>query len=133
MFLLLITLFSVYAGNGDIVIRDQWMRPGAKKMATALYFTIENNGSIADTLYSVSSDVSKMIQIHETYSSGDMMGMREVKFIVVEPDSEFELKPGSHHIMVMRLIKDISINEEVEFTLHFKNAGDVKIIATAKK
>ena len=102
-------------------------------MATALYFTIENNGSSADTLFAVSSDVSKMIQIHETYSTGDMMGMREVKFLVVEPNSEFKLKPGSHHIMVMRLIKDISINEEVDFTLHFKNAGDVNINAKARK
>lgn len=133
MLLMSLILFSVYIGNGDITIKDPWMRPGAEKMATALYFTIENNGSLADTLFAVSTDVSKTVQLHETYSSGDMMGMREVEKIVVEPNSEFELKPGSHHIMVMKLLKDIFIDDEVEFTLHFKKAGELKITTQAKR
>ena len=68
-----------------------------------------------------------MVQIHETYESGDMMGMREVEMIVIQPNSTFELKPGSHHIMVMKLIKDISIADEVDFTLHFKRGGEINI------
>ena len=133
MFLSLLVLFSVYIGNGDIIIKDQWMRPGAEKMATALYFTIENNGSESDTLFAVSTDVSKMVQLHETYSTGDMMGMREVENIIIKPNSEFELKPGSHHVMVMKLLRDITVGDEIEFNLHFKIAGDIKITAKAKK
>lgn len=131
MFLALIIVVAGISGDGDIVIKDQWMRPGAKKMATALYFTIENNGSNADTLYSVSTEICKLVQIHETYSSGDLKGMREVDMIVIKPNSSFELKPGSHHIMVMRLVKDIAIGDESEFTLYFKKAGNIKITAKA--
>jgi copper(I)-binding protein len=121
MFLLLLILFSVYAGNADIVISDQWMRPGAEKMGTALYFEIKNEGAVADTLYSVSTDISNMVQIHETFSSGNMMGMREIGIIVVQPDASVNLKPGGMHIMVMRLKRDIKVNDEAEFILSFKN------------
>ena len=67
MLLILLILFGVLVGDGDITITDPWMRPGAEKMATALYFTIENNGKDADTLYAVSTDISMIVQLHETY------------------------------------------------------------------
>ncbi len=133
MLLSILILVTGFTGNGDIVIKDQWMRPGAEKMATALYFTIENYGSSADTLYSVSTDICKLVQIHETYSAGDLMGMREVKMIVIEPNSSFELKPGSHHIMVMRLVKDVATGNESEFTLYFKKAGKINVTVKARE
>ena len=102
-------------------------------MATALYFRIENSDEEADTLYKVESDISKRIEIHETYQSGEMMGMREVEMIVIESNSSFELKPGSHHIMVMKLIRDIPIGDEVKFILYFKRAGEINITAESKK
>jgi len=131
MLLALIIFMTEFSGNGDIVIKDQWMRPGAEKMTTALYFTIENEGTIPDTLYSVSTEICKMVQIHETYSSGDLMGMREVEMIVIQPNSSFELKPGSNHIMVMKLVKNIAVGDESEFTLYFRNAGKINITVKA--
>ena len=132
MNLILAILFFIVPAEEKIKTNGPWVRPSSEGMATALYFTIENSGEEADTLYKVDSEISKMVQIHETYQSGDMMGMREVEMIVIEPNSSFELKPGSHHIMVMKLIKDISISDEVDFMLHFKRAGELKITATAQ-
>jgi len=133
MNLLIAILFFVLPPEDKIKIDDPWVRPSSEGMATALYFTIENSSEEADTLYKVESDVSNRVEIHETYKSGDMMGMREVEMIVIEPNSSFELKPGSHHIMVMKLIKDIPIGDEVEFLLHFKRAGEINITAEARK
>ena len=133
MNLVLAILFVILPPEDKIKINDPWVRPSSEGMATALYFTIENSGEEADTLYKVESEISKRVEIHETYKSGDMMGMREVEMIVVEPNSSFELKPGSHHIMVMKLLKDIPIGDEVEFLLHFKHAGKINITAEAKK
>ncbi len=132
MFNLLAVLLMIFNPGNDIVIKDQWIRPGAEKMATALYFTLENNGSEADTLYAVKTDIAKMVQIHETYTDGDMMGMREIGEIIVEPGSSVKLEPGGMHIMVMRLKKDIKIGDEIDFTLYFRNADKILITAEAK-
>jgi copper(I)-binding protein len=133
MFNLLAVILMIFNPGDDIVIKDQWMRPGAEQMATALYFTLENNGSEADTLYAVETDIAKMVQIHETYSSGDVMGMREIGNIIIEAESSVKLEPGGMHIMVMRLKKDINNGDEIEFKLHFRKAGEISITAIAKK
>jgi hypothetical protein len=132
MNILLAILFVLFPSDDNIKIKDAWMRSSSEKMATALYFVIENNSEIADTLFQVDSDLAERVEIHETYSNGDVMGMREIEMIVVQPKSSFELKPGAHHIMLMKLKQDIKNGDKGEFTLYFKNAGEVKITAVAK-
>ncbi len=126
-------LFLFIQVSENIVVKDQWVRPGAKGMGTALYFTIENNGSEADTLYAVTSDISDKIMIHQTYSKGDMIGMKMVKEIVIEPGKAFKFEPGGYHVMVMKLKHDIKAGDETEFILHFKKAGEVSVTASVAK
>jgi len=133
MFQLLLILFVLFPVENKIEIKDSWLRPSSQNMATALYFTIENKSTTADTLFQVDSDIAVKVEIHETYSQGDMMGMRKVDFIVVDGKSSFDFKPGSYHIMVMKLKKDINEGDEEKFVLHFKQAGDISITAVAKK
>lgn len=130
---LLAILFVLLPVDDTIKINNPWMRPSSEKMATALYFIIENKSETADTLFQVDSDLAERVEIHETYSEGEMMGMRKVEFIVIEGNSSFELKPGAHHIMLMKLKKDIKDGDKAEFALQFKQAGEMKITATAKK
>lgn len=130
---LISVLLMLYISTNGIVIKDQWVRPGAEKMSTALYLTIENESSETDTLYSIDSEVSDMIQLHETYSKGDLMGMREIGQIVINPGEKVTLEPGGMHIMVMGLKKDLKIEDKVNFNLHFRKAGDIKITADVKE
>ncbi|MBK9098179.1 MAG: copper chaperone PCu(A)C [bacterium] len=133
MNILLAILFVLFLPEDKIKINNPWMRPSSEKMATALYFVIENKSETPDTLYQVDSDLAERVEIHETYSEGEMMGMRKVDMIIIEGKSSFELKPGAHHIMLMKLKKDIKDGDEGEFVLHFKQAGKIKITAVAKK
>lgn len=133
MNVLLAILFVLLPSDDNIKIKDAWMRPSSEKMATALYFVIENKSETADTLFQVDSDLAERVEIHETYSEGEMMGMRKVDFIVIEGQGSFELKPGAHHIMLMKLKKDLNDGDKGEFVLHFKQAGEMKITATANK
>ena len=125
-------LFILFPADDKIKIKDPWMRPSSEKMATALYFVIENKSETADTLFQVDSDLAERVEIHETYSEGEMMGMRKVDFIVIDGQGSFELKPGAHHIMLMKLKKDLNDGDRGEFILHFKQAGEIKITAVAK-
>ncbi|MDX1372377.1 MAG: copper chaperone PCu(A)C [Nitrososphaeraceae archaeon] len=132
MILLLIINLLFTPVKENINITDTWMRPNGKGMATALYFKINNTGSISDTLYKVESNLAQKIEIHETYESGDVMGMREVENIIIDPKTSFELKPGSHHIMLLKLKQDIKIGDKGEFILYFKIVGKITITAVAK-
>jgi copper(I)-binding protein len=133
MNILLAILFIYFQPENKVKIKDAWMRPSSEKMATALYFTIDNTSEIADTLFQVDSDLAERVEIHETYSEGEMMGMRKVDMIVIEGNDSFELKPGAHHVMLMKLKKNINEGDKGEFVLHFKQAGEINITAAAKK
>ena len=133
MNVILVLLLLFFPPEDKIKIKDAWTRPSSEKMASALYFAIENSGDAADTLFKVDSDIAERVEMHETYTEGEMMGMRKVDIIVIEGKSSFELKPGAHHIMLMKLRKDIKDGDEDEFILHFKQARKIKINATAKK
>jgi len=128
----LLLIFSNPSGNVKIV--DPWMRVGAQGQATGLFFKIENSSDKADTLYKVEFEPAKLVQIHETYDAGnDMMGMREVKQIVIPTKSTVELKPGSYHVMLMKLKQDIKKGFVGDFILYFKQAGKIMIKAEAKE
>jgi len=120
--------------DGQVKIVDPWMRVGAQGQATGLFFKIENNSDKADTLYKVEFEPAGKVEIHETYDAGDdMMGMREVGQIVIPAKTTFELKPGAHHVMLMKLKKDITKGYEGTVTLYFKKAGKIVIKAQAKE
>lgn len=133
MNLLLALLLTFFNPSDKIKIVDPWMRVGAEGQATGLFFKIENNSNQADTLYKVDFESAGKVEIHETYDAGDdMMGMREVKQIVIPAKSTFELKPGAHHVMLMKLKRDIIKGYEGNVTLYFKQAGKIVIKAQAK-
>ncbi|WP_337864586.1 copper chaperone PCu(A)C [Ignavibacterium sp.] len=133
MNLLLALLLFFSSPDDKIKIKEPWMRISAEGQSTALFMKIENTGDKADTLYKVECDFSGRVEIHETYKEGEMMGMREVPFIVISAKSTFELKPRSHHIMVIKLKKDIKKGTTEEFTLYFKQSGKMKVKATAQE
>jgi|SRR5690554_1570401 len=133
MKLLLLFLLFFLPLQDKISVENAWMRNASKGMNSALYFSLKNNSDKADVLYQVESSAAELVQIHETYEDGEMTGMREVKEIVIEPNSVFNFKPRSHHIMLIRLKKDLKEGSEEEITLHFKNAGPIKFKAQVRK
>lgn len=127
--IILSMLLLISNPSDKIKVKDPWMRVSAKGQSSALFMKIENKSEAADTLYKVEGNVSEKIEIHETFQKDDMMGMREVGFVVINPNSTFELKPRHHHIMLIKLNQDLKKGDEHEFTLHFKKAGAIKIKA----
>jgi copper(I)-binding protein len=109
-------------------ITDGWVRPGKAGMMSAAYFTLTNNTTTADTLISVSSEVSADIQIHESFEAeGGMMGMREIGKIAVAQHTIAELKPGGLHIMIIKPGEDINPGDSVAFVLEFAQGGERNI------
>jgi copper(I)-binding protein len=103
------------------------VRPAPSGGTSAAYFTYKNELSEADTLLSVSSNVSGMAQVHESYEAeGGMMGMREQEQIILQPGDSVQFQQGGLHIMLMSLSKDLVAGDSTEIQLEFARAGTIK-------
>lgn len=123
---------SAHAGDaklGDLTISNSWTRatpPNAK--AGGGFVTITNNGSEADRLVSVASDVAARVEIHEMAVVDGVMKMRELEAGIEVPAGEtVELKPGGLHIMFMGLKDKFVEGGDVPVALTFEKAGKVDI------
>ncbi|WP_378946819.1 copper chaperone PCu(A)C [Mesorhizobium sp. ANAO-SY3R2] len=115
---------------GELEIGHPWSRatPAGAKVAAG-YLTIKNNGSKADRLVSVQSDISDKAEIHEMgVDANGVMKMRQVTGGVEIPaGGEVALKPGSYHIMFMGLKAPKNEGETFAGTLTFEKAGTVTV------
>jgi hypothetical protein len=110
-----------------IEIHDSWMRPAAQGDNGAAYFLIHNHSSATDELTGASSDAAQAVELHETTMTGDVMEMKMVESVPLEPDAEIEFAPGGLHVMLIGLKQDLNLGDHIELTLHFKNQGNIKV------
>lgn len=118
---------------GDIKIEKAWTRAtpeGAK--AGGAFVTLTNQGSEADRLLDVRSDVAAKVEIHEMSMNDGVMKMQRLEDgLALAAGATVELKPGSFHIMMMGLQKAIGADEMVNITLVFERAGEVDVMFPA--
>lgn len=114
---------------GDIRVDRPWARPTvAAQTAGAIYLSIENRGKNSDQLVSVSSPASKNAEIHSMSMQDNVMKMREVPNIEIKPAERLVMNSGhGYHIMLVGLKQPLKIGDSLPLTLHFKNAGSIKI------
>lgn len=140
------------AESGNIRITGAWARPTAAmsmdKMATpqpgmgdmqmsgevtGAYMVIENIGSAADRLISVASDVSDMVQIHETTVESGMARMQEiVGGLEIPAGGKVELMPGGLHIMIMNVNRTLSPGDAISLTLTFESGTVITLDVPVK-
>lgn len=121
-------------GSDQLQLKNEWVRVSGEGMNTALFFDAVNGTAIADTILSAESEIAQIVEIHETYKmEGDMMGMRQVDFVAVPPNSTIQFKPRDLHIMLIKLKQDINLGDSVKAVINFKHAGKIKLIAIAKE
>jgi copper(I)-binding protein len=120
---------------GDLVIAQPWARATALGVPNGVvYLGVTNKGAAADTLISVSTEVSREAQVHETMDNmpgmEGMMSMEPVKDgVAIPPGKTVTLKPGGLHIMLMGLNRQLKPGDTVPLTLTFEKAGKVDVTA----
>jgi copper(I)-binding protein len=114
---------------GNIEVGHPWAKATVPGQPVAGGFLkITNNGSEADRLVKVSSDVSDNIQLHDMKIEEGIMKMGEVAGgIEVAPGATVELKPGALHVMFMGIKAPFKEGEAVKATLTFEKAGTVDV------
>lgn len=124
---------TVNAEADVIKITNAWVRPAAKNRNTGIFFNVVNKTDQKVTLFEAKSNVAEKTQIHETFKkSNDMMGMREVEYIVVEPKEIFQFKPMSYHVMLINLNEDLTEGMSVELTIVYNNGDEITFTAPVK-
>ena len=106
------------------VWHDDWWRPATESG----YLTIENRGSAADRLVSVSGDIAGRIELHEMAMDDGVMKMRPLeKGLTIEPGKTVKLAPGGNHVMMLDLKAPLKQGDKVPLTLDFEKAGKVAV------
>jgi periplasmic copper chaperone A len=122
---------SLSYAEAQIEIKDIWVRetpPGTS--ITALYMNIENSGGEDDTLKSVSSNISKSAEIHNT--SVDQHGVAKMEMlesVSVPARESVHFEPGGMHIMLIDLREPLKSGDKVDIELVFDRAGQMKVQA----
>jgi copper(I)-binding protein len=114
---------------GDLVISQAWSRatPGGAKVAGG-YLTIENKGTAADKLVSVSAAIAGKAEVHEMAMDNGVMKMRLLdKGLAIDPGKTVKLAPGGYHLMLQELKGPFKEGEKVLVTLEFEKAGKVAV------
>ena len=110
---------------GDVVIKDVWVRGTvAGQKATGVFMTLTSaKGAV---IVSGASPVAGVVEIHETIKDGEVMRMRQVKNLPVLAGKARELKPGSHHVMLMEHKQTLKEGDSVPLTLRLEQDGKVQ-------
>ena len=114
---------------GDLVIHHPWSRqsPMAADVAAG-FMTITNNGKADDRLVKATSEISKLVQVHDMKMVGDVMKMVELPDgLVIPAGATVKLKPKGLHLMFMGLKQQVVEGTEFTGTLTFEKAGTVAV------
>ncbi len=140
---------SISAKVGSIEIVDAWTRPAMSMMdtssdpkatsamsgemnmsdgpTTGSFMLIRNTGA-ADKLIKAESTVAKSTELHTMVMDNGVMKMRPVEGgIDVPANGEVALKPGSFHIMLINVNKELKVGDTVAINLVFEKAGSVTV------
>lgn len=114
---------------GPLVVDHPWSRATPRGASVAGgYLRITNTGTTPDRLIGGTAEGAKRFEIHEMSMTDGVMRMRELKDGVEIPaGATIELKPGSYHVMMMDLSKQLTKGDRVKASLTFEKAGKVDI------
>lgn len=114
---------------GDITVTGAFTRATLPDAPVgAGYLTIENTGTAADRLVSVSSEIAPTIELHAMSTADGMMKMEHQPAGIVIPAGEtIALAPGGLHIMFIGPNQPFNEGECVEIILNFEVAGNLPV------
>jgi copper(I)-binding protein len=108
--------------------------PGASPMAAtgtgtgAVYLTVANGGNGADCLLGGSTDVARVIEIHDMAIEGGVMRMIPLPDgLEIPAGGSVALEPQGYHVMLIDLTRDLRPGDRFDLTLRFQRAGEVVV------
>lgn len=102
--------------------------PEANTGTGAVYLTIVNNGSDADTLISGKTEAAQFIELHDMSMADGVMKMEPMANGAEIPAGEtFSFSPQGAHIMLVNLNHNLERDSTYDLTLTFATSGDITV------
>jgi hypothetical protein len=110
--------------DGEVAVDEPWVRPAAAGGNSALYMTLLNGTTSADTLVDVMAPIIDSIQVHESTDTAGTASMQPMGTSVpIAAQSRVALEPGGKHVMLMNLSQPLVEGESIVLNLEFAQAG----------
>jgi copper(I)-binding protein len=118
---------------GDLKIDHPWARatPGAITTGAA-YLSVTAQGQTPDRLVGAETPRAAKTELHTMMLDGDIMRMRQVSAIEINPGEPTLLKPGGLHIMLIGLKAPLREKDSFPMTLSFEKAGKIEVQVTVE-
>lgn len=113
--------------------RDAWARPADSGAMSAVYFTLGNTGSEADTLVGVASDVAARTELHVSMQQGRTMHMSPVTSLPVPAGDSVSFRPLGAHVMLTDLQRPLTPGDSLRVTLRFQSGRTVEVNAGVRQ
>lgn len=108
----------------DIIFKDPIIKNNFGKKITAGFATISSDEDLE--IVSISSKISKRIEVHTMLMEGDVMKMRKIDSPVIIKNKPFVLEKSGDHLMIYELTENLDDLKNVAFTFTFKNkSGEI--------
>lgn len=126
----------------SIEVQDVWARPAMAMMESGegqessqpmagtggVYMRLVNKGDEADRLVGGTTDVAQVVEVHETVVENDVMRMQMLAGgLEVPPRGEVLLKPGSYHVMLVGLQRDLKVGDTFTLELEFEKSAPLTV------
>ena len=98
----------------------------------AAFMVLKNVGELDDKLIGAHSKIAEITEIHQNIidpNDGKMM-MRKIKEIDISIDESAVLEPKGYHVMFIKMKEALIMGENVDITLIFEKAGEIKTTAS---
>lgn len=108
---------AVQAQGALLAFEQAWIRaapPASPVMAG--YVSIRNPGRTEVSVASVESDAFASAELHEMRMVGQVMRMRPLRLLPIEPETLVKLEPGGLHLMLMQPSRELAAGDRVELT-----------------
>ena len=97
-----------------------------QKVAAA-YVSIFNQSDKDLVIKSITSTICEVAEIHDTVLEGEIMRMKKVESLNIPARSEFYFQPGSTHIMLMGLNKELKDGTTFKLNFEFRNKQNLNV------
>ncbi|HUY03939.1 MAG TPA: copper chaperone PCu(A)C [Rhodocyclaceae bacterium] len=128
---LIACLLAAPAWAQTVEVSRPWVR-GTVTGQTATGAFMELKSPVDATLVGVSSPVSKLAQIHRMVMDKNVMKMQAIPSLDLPAGKTVLLEPGSYHIMLTGLTRQLKKGETVPLTLKIETK-DKKLVSVAVK
>lgn len=104
-----------------LMLLNAWARPStSQNNNSAIYLEIKNDSNRQYNLVNWHADVANITELHDSFvNEKGISKMVKLDKLVIPPKTDTILKPGSTHIMLLKLKRPLNVGDKFNLILYF--------------